>query len=156
VVQHKVQHTDPHPDLTVDVRGFQWQWQFHYQGSDVVITGDPAQGPPVLMLPLDRTIRVNLVAVDVIHSFWVPDFLEKRDLIPGVDNHIDITPNAAGTFAGHCAEFCGLDHWRMGFEVTVVPGEQFDRWVADQKSSQPTPDASPSPTASLSTARSGP
>ena len=61
------------------------------------------------------------MTTDVNHSFWVPDFLSKRDLIPGVDNEIDVTPTEAGTFDGRCAEFCGLDHWRMNFTVRVVP-----------------------------------
>jgi cytochrome c oxidase subunit 2 len=119
------------PDLTVDVKGFQWQWQFRYQDTPVVITGDPAQENPELVLPLGRTVRLNLEALDVNHAFWVPEFLEKRDLIPGIDNHIDVTPTEAGSFVGRCAEFCGLDHWRMGFMVTVLPGDEFDRWLAD-------------------------
>jgi cytochrome c oxidase subunit 2 len=136
-VQHKVVRDVAHPDVTVDVEGLQWQWQFRYQGTTVLITGDPAQGLPELVLPLGRTSRLNLASADVNHAFWVPGFLEKRDLIPGVDNHIDVTPTQTGTFVGRCAEFCGLDHWRMGFEVTVLPGDEFDRWLADHQATAP-------------------
>jgi len=82
---------------------------------------------------VDQTVRFDLVADDVAHSFWVPDFLEKRDLIPGVDNELDITPTRTGTFVGRCAEFCGLDHWRMGFTVRVVEPEEYEAWVEERR-----------------------
>ena len=118
-----------HPDETVTVVGFQWSWEFRYADHDIVVAGRPG-APPLLVLPRDRTTQLDLVADDVIHSFWVPEFLSKRDLIPGIDNHIDITPTTDGTWVGHCAEFCGLDHWRMNFEVEVVPPDLYDRWVS--------------------------
>jgi cytochrome c oxidase subunit 2 len=120
------------PDVRVEVVGFQWQWRFTYPDEGVSLLGSPEAGPPQLVLPLGETVRFDLVADDVVHSFWVPNFLEKRDLIPGVDNEIDITPTRLGTFAGRCAEFCGLDHWRMGFTVRVVEPDEFDAWVAEQ------------------------
>jgi cytochrome c oxidase subunit 2 len=85
------------------------------------------------VLPRGETTRFELESVDVVHSFWVPDFLEKRDLIPGVDNEIDLTPIREGTYTGRCAEFCGLDHWRMYFHLRVVSGEEFDAWLADRE-----------------------
>ena len=105
------------PDLVVEVVGFQWQWQFTYADSGIVVTGTPDGGLPVLVLPVDRTTRLDLRTTDVNHSFWVPRFLNKRDLIPGVDNAIDVTPTETGTYDGVCAEFCGLDHGRMRFAV---------------------------------------
>jgi cytochrome c oxidase subunit 2 len=68
----------------------------------------------------------------VIHSFWVPEFLEKRDLIPGVDNAIDVDVNRTGTWTGRCAEFCGLDHWLMSFEVQAMEPDDFEAWLAEQ------------------------
>ncbi|MGH9186238.1 MAG: cytochrome c oxidase subunit II [Acidimicrobiales bacterium] len=124
------------PDVRIEVVGFQWQWQFRYPDEDVVITGAPGQPSPELVLPVDRTAQLELVADDVIHSFWVPDFLTKRDLIPGVDNTIDITPERIGTFQGLCAEYCGLDHWRMRFTVQVVSAGEFEDWLADQRAAQ--------------------
>jgi cytochrome c oxidase subunit 2 len=62
----------------------------------------------------------------------VPEFLEKRDLIPGVDNAIDVDVNRTGTWTGRCAEFCGLDHWRMNFEVQAMSPDDFEAWLAEQ------------------------
>jgi cytochrome c oxidase subunit 2 len=81
------------------------------------------------VLPAGQTTRLVLTTTDVIHSFWVPAFLQKRDLIPGVDNAVDVTPTELGTFDGKCAEFCALDHWRMTFTVQVVPPDQLDAAV---------------------------
>ena len=68
------------------------------------------------------------------HSFWVPDFLSKRDLIPGVDNEIAVTPTETGSYVGRCAEFCGLDHWRMNFSVRVVSTRTSTRhWLDEQR-----------------------
>ena len=77
-------------------------------------------------------MRFRLHADDVIHSFWVPEFGTKRDLIPGIDNEIDLDIVEAGTWTGRCAEYCGLDHATMDFEVRAVPGDEFDAWLADQ------------------------
>jgi len=62
----------------------------------------------------------------------VPAFLEKRDLIPGIDNTIDVTPTVVGAYDGHCAEYCGLYHDRMTFTVRVVRPAEFDRWLASR------------------------
>lgn len=121
------------PDLTVDVIGYQWQWQFRYPGEAITVSGESAGEPPELVLPVGDTVRLNLITRDVNHSFWVPRFLAKRDLIPGVDNQIDIDVTEPGTYIGRCAEFCGLDHWRMNFEVRAVPRAEYEAWVADQQ-----------------------
>lgn len=127
--QQKVTRLSEHPDLAVDVIGFQWQWQFRYPGGTVV-TGTPGK-PPVLELPVRRTVQLHLISNDVIHSFWVPRFIEKRDLVPGVDNRIDVRLTTTGEFPGVCSEFCGLDHWRMAFSVRAVSPEEFDAWLAN-------------------------
>lgn len=127
---------DPDPDVVVQVVGFQWSWQMTYEGLDVVVSGDGVgtEGPE-LVLPVGQTTRLDLATEDVAHAFWVPDMLTKRDLIPGIDNRIDVTPTEEGTFIGRCAEFCGLDHWRMYFQVRVVSAEEFERWVAEKAGS---------------------
>lgn len=122
------------PDVTVEVRGFQWQWQFVYPEDHITVTGDSVNGhPPKLVLPVDQKVRLRLVAEDVDHSFWVPRFLSKRDLIPGVRNEIEVDPTRPGHYVGRCAEFCGLDHWRMNFEVDVVSRAEYRRWLLAQK-----------------------
>lgn len=133
LAENDVTDTVDDPDLTVEVVGFQWQWRFTYPDHDVTLVGTPEDGPPELVVPVGETIRFELESVDVVHSFWVPDFLEKRDLIPRVENEIDVTPTRTGTFVGRCAEFCGLDHWRMNFTVRVVEPDEFEDWLAEQE-----------------------
>jgi cytochrome c oxidase subunit 2 len=129
VVENDVTEVSKDPDLVVEIRGFQWQWQFTYPDSGIRVTGVPGK-PPTLVLPTERTIRLELVADDVIHSFWVPNFIEKRDLIPGVDNHIDVNLTKTGEWSGVCSEFCGLDHWKMNFSVQAMSPADFDAWLA--------------------------
>lgn len=120
------------PVVEVEVIGFQWGWQFRYQNEGFTVDAPPGEKPE-LVIPVDEPTNLELVAVDVNHSFWVPDFLSKRDLIPGVDNEITVTPTREGTYEGRCAEFCGLDHWRMNFAVRVVSAEAYDEWLAVQR-----------------------
>jgi cytochrome c oxidase subunit II len=129
--QHRVTK-EGDPDLAVEVTGFQWGWRFRYPAQGVTITGD-ANSPPTLVLPVGANVRFRLVAADVVHSFFVPAFLVKRDLIPGVDNSLEIRPRHLGRYPAVCAEFCGLDHWRMTFDVEVVSPEAFQAFVADQQ-----------------------
>jgi cytochrome c oxidase subunit 2 len=133
--QNEVDALTDDPDVTIDVRGFQWQWQFHYRDDDITVTGLPGQ-EPTMVLPADRTTRLVLTSPDVIHSFFVPRFLFKRDVIPGVTNRVDLTPEDRGTFTGRCAEFCGLDHAKMTFTVRVVSMADYNAWVAEQQAGQ--------------------
>ena len=132
MVERDVTDVKPDPDVRIEVIGFQWGWQFRYQDDDFTVTA-PAGEPPEMVLPEGERARLRLQTVDVNHSFWVPDFLSKRDLIPGVDNVIELTPTRTGSFVGRCAEFCGLDHWRMGFSVRVVPPAEYRQWVVEQQ-----------------------
>jgi cytochrome c oxidase subunit 2 len=116
------------PAVTVNVTGFQWQWQFAYEGSPVVLTGVPGQ-PPVAVLPVGERIAFNLDSPDVIHSFWVPHFLLKRDVIPGRTNRIEVTIDEPGTYAGLCGEFCGLLHNQMRFTIDAVSPDRFRQWL---------------------------
>ena len=122
----------------MDVTGLQWGWRFQYPESDVTVVGD-AHHPPTLVLPAGRTIGFDLVSVDVIHSFYVPAFLDKRDVVPGEENRVDVTTTRPGRFSGLCAEFCGLDHARMGFTVDVVPPSEFEAWLVAQRQPRPQP-----------------
>ena len=115
--------------LRVDVTGFQWQWRFDYPAHDVTVIGTP-QEPAEMVLPAGRPVRLHLHTTDVIHSFFVPGFLGKKDLIPGLDHDLRLRPVRPGRYQGYCAEFCGLNHARMNFSVRILPADEFDRWTA--------------------------
>ncbi len=120
------------PDHTVNVVGFRWNWTFNYVDENVYDVGTPTD-VPTLYLPEGESVRFKLTSPDVIHSFWVPQFLFKMDVIPGQTNEFEITPTKQGTFAGKCAELCGVDHSRMLFWVKVVSPDEYDDHVADLK-----------------------
>ena len=129
---------DGGPEVTVGVVGFQWNWTFNYTDPDdpsqviASTTGIPGQ-PAEMLLPVDRTIRFVETSNDVIHSFWVPAFLFKRDVIPGLTNQFEVTIREQGTYIGRCAELCGEKHDRMNFQVRVVSGEEFDQFIEDAR-----------------------
>lgn len=129
--------------VTVDVTAFRWSWRFDYEGSGVSVIGGP-ETQPEMVVPIGEPIRINLNAVDVDHSFFVPAFLFKRDAIPGKPNAFDITITDPGTYSGQCAEFCGVFHARMTLTVRAVTRPEFDAWIAQQQSGAPSAPASPS------------
>jgi len=118
-----------HPAATVAVTAFRWSWRFAYPHQSITVNGTP-QSPPEFALPLGETSHITLTSVDVDHAFWIPQFLFKRDAIPGFVNTFDLTPTRAGVYRGVCAEFCGLDHAHMTFTVRVLPPAQFKAWLA--------------------------
>jgi cytochrome c oxidase subunit 2 len=122
--------SDEDPDVTIGVVGFQWNWTFNYKNEGVGVTGQTRQ-PATLVLPTDRTIRFLETSPDVIHSFWVPEFLFKRDVIPGRENAFEITLTKEGEYTGRCAEFCGEKHSAMNFSVRVVSPEAYDDYIAE-------------------------
>jgi cytochrome c oxidase subunit II len=117
---------------TIQVDGFQWQWTFRYEDG-VSVTGS-ATDPPVLRVPVGEQVRLVLNALDVNHSFYVPQFLIKRDLIPvgehGTPNELRFTITEEGTYAGQCAEFCGVAHADMTFSVEAMSRAAFDQYLA--------------------------
>ncbi len=124
------------PELVVGVEGFRWNWAFRYVkfrdvNTNVEVVGQPVE-LPVLVLPADTRIRFVLSSPDVMHSFWVPDFLFKRDVIPGRLNQFEITDAEPGEYIGRCAELCGVDHTRMNFIVRVIPKAEFDKFLAER------------------------
>ncbi|MBI1349815.1 MAG: cytochrome c oxidase subunit II [Actinomycetales bacterium] len=119
-------------DITVQVTAYRWNWAFSYLDQDAFSVGSPNK-PAELVLPVGEKVRFELVSPDVIHSFWVPDFLFKMDVIPGKTNVFELTPDKVGVYPGRCAELCGVDHARMLFTVRVVEKAEFDQFIADQK-----------------------
>lgn len=112
-------------DLEVLVVGQQWVWSFEYPEYDIV--------SPELMLPVDQPTYFKIMAHDVIHSFWVPEFRLKMDAIPGKDNTLRLTPNKIGVYSVVCTELCGTSHANMVAPAKVVPRAEFDTWVQQQQ-----------------------
>jgi cytochrome c oxidase subunit 2 len=149
-----------HPQVVVNVTGFQWSWAFQYPqypvtGKDPNCTGAGVcelgkmwtpgtpdtlaateKGLPLLEIPENETVRFNLYSIDVIHSFWIVPFEFKRDVVPGHPNHFEVTATSTGTFLGRCTELCGLYHSRMLFTVKIVTPAQFHTWISGQQSIQ--------------------
>ena len=121
------------------VVGQQWSWSFNYLGQDGRDGADEAAGGndvftvgtvaerPTLYLPVGEPVRFILRSPDVIHSFWIPAFYFKLDVVPGRVNTWTTTPTRIGTYAGKCAELCGLQHSRMLFDVKVVSRAEYDQ-----------------------------
>ncbi len=120
------------PDVKIGVVGFQWNWQFNYIDDKLQVTGRPGQ-PPTLVLPANKKIQFVETSPDVIHSFWVPSFLFKRDVVPGRQNKFEVRTEKTGTFEGRCAEFCGLYHSRMLFKLKVVSDAEYQQFLTTAK-----------------------
>ncbi|BBX11089.1 MULTISPECIES: cytochrome c oxidase subunit II [Mycobacteriaceae] len=189
VVQEKMLHHEPDPEVVVNVTAFQWNWKFGYQKvdfrdgtlsydgadqqrKDALISkpegvdehGEELVGPirglnaedrsylnfdkvetlgttnevPVLVVPSGKRIEFVLNSADVIHSFWVPEFLFKRDVIawPERNNQVNTFQvseiQKEGAFVGHCAEMCGTYHAMMNFEVRVVSPNDFKAYLGQR------------------------
>ncbi len=186
VVQEKMLHKDPNPEVVVDVTAFQWNWKFGYQkvdfgdgtfnydGADAARKMAVASGPeglqgehggefgviagknpedrsylnfdkvetlgtsteiPILVLPVGKRIEFQIASADVVHAFWVPEFLFKRDVMPdpipnNSDNIFQVSEiTKTGAFVGRCAEMCGTYHSMMNFEVRVVQPNDFKAYL---------------------------
>jgi cytochrome c oxidase subunit 2 len=129
------------PGITVQVDGFQWNWEFRYE--DGPVAKSEGGEPPVLAVPIGEPVHLVLNSIDVNHSFYVPRFLIKRDLINlgenGRDNELEFTITEAGTYAGQCAEFCGTDHAGMDFVVQAMDRAAYDEYIAALASGEPPP-----------------
>ena len=145
-VQDEMTNIDANPDLTIEVMGQQWTWTFNYGigHQDTSALGDDddfaydsyayesgtGRDIPTFYVPVDQTIQFNLHSPDVIHSFGVPAFLTKLDVVPGRVNKLQVTPTVIGRYAGKCYELCGVSHSRMLFNIEVVSLEDYEDYVA--------------------------
>ena len=116
----------------IEVTAFRWGWSFTYPAEGITVSGFQAPGPEIVV-PVGEPVTVRLKSADVVHSFYVPQFLFKRDLVPGRENVFQFTVEQAGSYGGQCAEFCGLYHSRMPFTVTAVDRPAYDAWLATQR-----------------------
>ncbi len=128
------------PDVTINVVGKQWSWDFNYieanvheVGTQAELTGQPGVEAtlPTLWLPVHKRVEFLLTSRDVDHSFWVPAFLQKMDTIPGRVNRFQVVLEQEGTFQGRCAELCGAYHSQMLFQVKVVSWAVYQQHMSE-------------------------
>jgi cytochrome c oxidase subunit II len=134
-----------HPDVKVGIVAFKWNWEFDYTdtastGTTVTEIGDSSY-IPILVVPTDKTIEFYEHSDDVIHSFWVPDLLFKRDVIPGLTNTFQVTIRTGGAYVGRCAELCGTYHSQMNFELLAVSPAQYAQYLSLRQGGMSTPQA---------------
>lgn len=116
------------PDaLTIGVTGQQWSWSFTYPNGTTNAE---------LVVPVNQPLALNMTSPDVIHSFWVPEWRLKQDVVPGMTTHIYYTPTATGEFTLACNQACGLSHTNMYARVRVVTSEEYTAWVTEQALAQ--------------------
>lgn len=125
VVMTKNNNAGDNP-LRLKVFAQQFAWRFEYPEQEGIRSYE-------LVLPVDRGVKVELEAADVIHSFWVPELGQKQDLVPGAPQSVVITPTRTGRFRLICTELCGLGHATMRAPVRVVTQAEFDTWVEEQQ-----------------------
>lgn len=124
-----VNERDEDPAAIVTVTGFQWGWRFEFEGTGAEVVGTPEE-PAEVKLPTGNVAFV-LHSADVVHNFYVPRFLMKRDVVPGREMRFDVNIEDEGTYTGACAEFCGLLHDKMTFSIEAVSPEEFEAWLSD-------------------------
>lgn len=138
--QSAIASTREKPDLTINAVGKQWSWDFNYLDDNVYssglqgeLTGERgvAERLPALYLPVNERVEFVITARDVAHSFWIPAFLYKVDMLPGVVNRFQVVPQQEGTYRGRCAELCGEYHSEMLFEVRVVSRAEYDAHIKE-------------------------
>ncbi|HEU5044010.1 MAG TPA: cytochrome c oxidase subunit II [Nocardioidaceae bacterium] len=123
----------PSPDrVTVDVIGHQWWWGVKYPDAGVVTANE-------IHVPTGEPVRLRLTTGDVIHSFWVPQIMPKMDLIPNRPNTTWFSVDRSGVYRGQCAEYCGLEHAHMAFEVIAQPRAEFEKWLHREQQTAATP-----------------
>jgi cytochrome c oxidase subunit 2 len=116
-------------EMVVDVVAKQWVWSFAYPEEDGLVAGE-------LVLPVNQPVLLKMNSEDVLHSFWVPEFRVKQDLVPGRTTQLRITPTEEGEYQLRCAEICGLSHTQMVADVRVVSETEYVAWV-EERSQQP-------------------
>jgi cytochrome c oxidase subunit 2 len=138
--ENKIDAVHKNPYVKINVQGFQWGWRFTYPDGFQEV-GTVATQPnindeanlPVLHMPIHETVQFTLVSDDVNHSFYVPEFLFKRDLIQGIHNVVDINVTTPGKWIGECTQLCGTYHAYMRFEVDAMPVAKYSAWYHRQR-----------------------
>jgi cytochrome c oxidase subunit 2 len=120
--------------LTIEVVGHQWWWEFRYPEYKITTANE-------IHVPVGRTVSLRMGSADVIHSFWVPQFAAKRDVFANRETRMWFKAEVEGDYPGQCAEFCGIQHGRMGYRIRAQNPEEFRAWVAHMQTLGPKPAA---------------
>jgi cytochrome c oxidase subunit II len=123
---------NPKDALTIKVIGHQWWWEFQYP-DDGIVTGSD------MVIPTGKPIIVEITSVDVIHSFWVPMLAGKMDAIPGRNNRMYLEADREGVYSAQCAEFCGIEHALMRFDVVALAPDAYEKWRTVHKTAPAEP-----------------
>lgn len=148
-------HEIGEPDINIEVRGYQWKWQYTYMADDaanevqfmssLLTSQDEIQNRTSkgefylldvdnpLVIPINKRVRFLITSNDVIHSWWVPAFAVKKDAIPGYVHESWTIVEEPGIYRGQCAELCGKDHGYMPIVVHAVEQDEYDAWLAEQR-----------------------
>ncbi len=137
--ENTIDHVSKTPAVKIRVDGFQWGWKFTYPNGHQEVGSISSQpninsqlGLPILYMPAGETVQFQLVADDVNHGFYIPEFLMQRDMIPGINNVIDINVKKPHQLYGECNQLCGTYHSYMRFEVDVMSKADYNTWYAHQ------------------------
>ncbi|WP_100446992.1 aa3-type cytochrome oxidase subunit II [Glycomyces xiaoerkulensis] len=154
IVQDEVTAMSDEPTSCTNVTAFKWNWQFTYADEECEPITDASGEPvtetgssdyvPIVVVPNQEDVRFEATSEDVIHSFWVPDLLFKRDVIPGSEaqtQRFEVDFNSEGTFVGRCAELCGAYHAFMNFEMRVVSPDDYETFIDARAGGSTTPEA---------------
>jgi len=143
--------TNSSPDksaLTIQVVGHQWWWEFRYPEYNLTTANE-------IHVPVGRTVALRMGSNDVIHSFWVPQFAAKRDVFANRETRLWFKAEVEGEYPGQCAEFCGIQHGRMGYRIRAQTPAEFDAWVAHMQTLNPTAAPTASADSGVHTASQG-
>ena len=128
-------------DLTVQVTGQQWWWEFAYDtDGDGEYTDEDVLTANDLVIPAGVNVNLDIESNDVIHSFWIPALNGKKDAVPGRSHPLQLHADEPGTYVGQCTEFCGLSHAYMRQRVIALPEDEFDSWLEAQQDDAAVPD----------------
>jgi cytochrome c oxidase subunit II len=124
--------------INVEITAFRWQWRFDYPDDGVSVVGLP-DAPARMVVPVGEPVHVTMTSPDVIHAFYVPAFLFKRDAVPGRPTEFEFTVEEPGSYLGQCAEFCGVGHATMSLTVMAVSRAEYEAWVTQTRAAGETP-----------------
>ena len=134
--------------LTIEVVGHQWWWEFRYPEYNITTANE-------LHIPMGRTVSLRMGSADVVHSFWVPQFAAKRDVFANRETRMWFKAEVEGDYPGECAEFCGIQHARMGYRIRAHKPDEFGAWVAHMQTLKPKPAPTASADSGVRTASQG-